>query len=66
LAPTSGDGFWLAMDSSGRVGFPAQGGPVTGLWTTESLADGFEHVVMVTRNGTSYSLYHNGTLIGTV
>jgi hypothetical protein len=66
LAPGSSDGLHLAMDSSGRVGFPAQGGPVISLWNSTSLADGLLHAAMLTRSGTSYSLYINDTLIGTV
>ncbi len=65
LAASAGDGVQLCMATNGTVGIDNTGGPTSNVFTSSSKANGSWHHAVVTRSGTTYTLYVDGVSIGT-
>jgi hypothetical protein len=65
LAQAGASGLQLIMQATtGKVGITNNGGPGASVLTAGSKADSVPHSLMVTRSGSTYSVYVDGTLVG--
>ena len=53
------------MTSAGKVGIASGGGATSSVVSASSVADGRPHSVIVTRSGTTYTVYVDGVSAGT-
>lgn len=65
LAQAAADGLQLGVMATGQLMVDNSGGPTTLISTAGSVCDGGSHAALVTRSGTTYTLYVDGTSIGT-
>lgn len=64
LAQAGASGLQVCLFSDNTIGFAGSGGPAAAVRTGTTYNDGSPHQILVTRSGTTYTLYVDGVAIG--